>query len=384
MPSKIAYLDNSATTQVCPEAARMVALAMTECYGNPSSLHRMGMDAERLMEEAREKIARTLSCRPAELTFTSGGTESNNLALFGAANALRHRGSRIVTTMIEHPSVLETMRELEQRGFEVVRLKPGSDGRVSPDALHEAVTPDTILISMMAVNNETGAVQPVEEMKKAAKAAGAPALIHCDAVQAYGKLALSPVRLGVDLMSVSAHKIHGPKGCGALYVREGVRITPLLFGGGQEKKLRPGTQAAELIAGFGEAARIAFEGREQNMQHISALRRAVLEALPALHVHVNSPDGAAPHILSIACEGVPSEVMLNHLSSHGVYVSAGSACSRGARSHVLAAMALSPALAGSTLRVSFSRMNTQEDVALFLEQLKAGLDTLRRPGRKGR
>lgn len=381
MPEKTAYLDNSATTQVCPEAARAALDAMTHEYGNPSSLHRPGLAAEHLIEHARAEIARTLGVQPGEITFTSGGTESNNLALLGAAMSRRHEGNRIVTTLIEHPSVLRTVQELERRGFEVIRLTPGRDGKIDPDALMQAVTKDTVLVSMMAVNNETGAVQPVEAMRRAVQAAGAPALVHCDAVQGYGRLDLKPARLGVDLMSLSGHKIHAPKGTGALYVRSGVRLTPQVFGGGQERDLRPGTQAVELIAAFGVAAGIACDGLEEFMAHIAALRARCLAALPTLGVEVNSPADAAPHILSIACPGVPSEVMLNHLSANGVYVSAGSACSRGARSHVLSAMSLPPERLASTLRVSFSRQNTLEDVDLLLEQLAAGLKILRRAPR---
>lgn len=383
MPQKYAYLDNSATTQVCAEAVRAAVDAMTAGFGNPSSLHAMGVCAERVLETARSEVASSMRCGPEEIVFTSGGTESNNTAVFGACRALRHSGRRIVTTAIEHPSVLEAAAALEQEGFEVVRLRPGADGKIAESDLYAAVNADTILVSMMAVNNETGAVQPVAAMKKAAARAGAPALIHCDAVQAFCRLPLDPKRLGFDLMSVSSHKIHGPKGSGALFIRQGVRIPPLMYGGGQEKKRRSGTEAVELAAGFGKAASIAWTGRENIYAGMTALRAACGSRLAALDgVVVNSPDDAVPYILSVSVPGVPSEVMLNFLSANGVYVSAGSACSRGARSHVLAAMNLPGARASSALRVSLSRFSTEEDIALFCDTLAEGIRRLRRPAKR--
>ena len=249
-----AYLDNSATTPVCGEAVEAMKTAVTELWGNPSSLHQKGIEADEMLENARSNIARRLFCRDDEVYFTSGGTESNNLAVQGAAHAMRRRGRRIVTTSVEHPSIEETVKHLESEGFEVIRLGVDRKGRISERELFDAVTPDTVLVSIMAVNNETGTVQPVEAARTAVTRAKSPALIHCDAVQAFGKLPLKPAAMGVDLMTVSSHKIHGPKGVGALYVKKGVRLSPIVFGGLQEEKLRPGTQPMPAIAGFGAAA----------------------------------------------------------------------------------------------------------------------------------
>ena len=249
-----AYLDNSATTPVCSEAVEAMKTAVTELWGNPSSLHQKGIEADEMLENARSNVARRLFCRDDEVYFTSGGTESNNLAVQGAAHAMRRRGRRIVTTSVEHPSIDETVKHLENEGFEVIRLGVDKNGRISERELFEAVTPDTILVSIMAVNNETGTIQPVEAARTAVTRAKSPALVHCDAVQAFGKLPLKPAAMGVDLMTVSSHKIHGPKGVGALYVKKGVRLSPIVFGGSQEEKLRPGTQPMPAIAGFGAAA----------------------------------------------------------------------------------------------------------------------------------
>lgn len=383
------YLDNSATTRVCEEAVEKMADAMLNHYGNPSSLHGMGLDAERIVAGARENIAAALHCKPSELFFTSGGTEANNLAVFGGARALHRRGNRIVTTSIEHPSILNAMRELEKDGFEVIYLNPAADGAVKTEELREAITKETILVSMMLVNNETGAIQPVAEIKKAAAKAKSPALIHCDAVQGFCKVPLRPEKLGVDLLSVSSHKIHGPKGAGALYVRSGARILPLLFGGGQEKGLRSGTEAVPAIAGFGEAARIAYENLNEKISRIRVLRDDCAEKLRKISgVIVNAPssDGKeqkgteayAPHILNFSVPGIRSETMLHFLESEGIYVSSGSACSKGAKSHVLAAMGYSNDIIDSSLRVSFSRYNTENDVNALIEVVTRGLARLER------
>lgn len=367
------YLDNCATTRVCEEAAAKAVEAMTEHYGNPSSLHGLGVDAQSVLTAAREQIAAGLHCDAREIVFTSGGTEANNLAVFGAAKALRRRGERIVTTQIEHSSVARAVDELEKDGFEVVRLKPGEDGSVSETDLMQAVTPRTILVSMMLVNNETGAIQPVNAARRAVKAAGAPALIHCDCVQAFGKLPISPAKLGVDLLSISAHKIHAPKGAGALYVSKSARILPVSRGGGQERGLRSGTEPVPAIAAFGEAARLACEGLHANAMRLLALRTACAELLRGLgFVTVNSPENGAPHILNISAEGVRSEIMLHYLASKGIYVSSGSACGRGEKSPVLAAMSLSNSRIDSALRISFSRYNTIAEVEALANALASG------------
>ena len=371
------YLDNCATTRVCEEAARKALDAMTEHYGNPSSLHTMGVDAESLLRQARERIASLLGCGAGEILFTSGGTESNNLAVFGAAQARRRRGKRIVTTMIEHSSVEGPMARLEKEGFEVVRLRPGPDGSIRAEDLMQAVSGDTILVSLMLVNNETGAVQPIEAARRAVEAAGAPALIHCDAVQAFGKMRVSPRKLGVDLMSLSAHKIHAPKGAGALYVSKGARILPVCEGGGQEKGLRPGTEPVPSIAAFGEAAAVIEAHFTEYTNYIRELRAGCLERLaPLPFITVNSPAGGAPHVLNVSVEGVRSETMLHFLAMREIYVSSGSACSRGARSRVLTAMGLPAARVDSALRVSFSRYNTREDIVRLADALAEGARSL--------
>ena len=373
-----AYLDNSATTRVCPEAAERAVRVMTETYGNPSSLHTKGLEAERELKSARVSVARLLSCEPREVYFTSGGTEANNLALFGAAYARRRLGNRIVTTAIEHSSVLESALELRRQGFDVVLLPPGADGRVSEQALFDAVDDQTILISVMLVNNELGSIQPVEAARRAVRLKKAPALVHVDAVQAFGKIPVRPAKLGADLLSVSAHKIHGPKGVGALYLAKSARILPRVFGGEQEQRLRPGTEALPLIAGFGAAVDALPDQAEERTQ-AAALRDRLLAGLEGIGgVRVNSPTDGLPYILNFSVEGIRSETMLHHLASRGVYVSSGSACAKGKQSHVLEAMDYPAMRIVSALRVSFSRYNTQEDVDQLLAALKEGANTLAR------
>lgn len=376
------YLDNSATTRVCEEAAQKVLDVMLNHYGNPSSLHSMGLDAELIVTGARENIATTLHCKPSEIIFTSCGTEANNLAIFSAANTLRRRGNRIVTTKLEHPSVQNVMHELEKSGFEVIYLSPDTDGIIKADELAAAITPDTILVSMMLVNNETGAIQPIEAVKKAVIKAHSPALIHCDAVQAFCKIPLRPDKLGVDLLTISSHKIHGPKGAGALYVRNGVRLLPMLFGGGQEKGIRSGTESVPAIAGFGKAAQIAFEKLDETSRLTRSLRDYCIEQFkempyvvinaPALALAVSSLDMYAPHIMNISVLGIRSETMLHYLESEDIYVSSGSACSKGAKSHVLAAMSLPDKNIDSALRISFSRFNTLDEAKILIEAVFRG------------
>lgn len=378
------YLDNSATTRVCDEAAQKVMDVMQNHYGNPSSLHSMGVDAEQILNKARENVAAALYCKPSEITFTSGGTESNNLAVFGAVKALRRRGNRIVTTSIEHPSVLNAMRELEKSGFEVVYLDPAADGAIREEDLYSAVNNDTILVSMMLVNNETGTIQPVAAAKKAVKKAQSPALVHCDAVQGFMKIPFRPEKLGIDLVTLSSHKIHGPKGAGALYVRSGARILPIVFGGGQERGLRSGTEPLPAIAGFGEAARIAFEKLSETEKLTRSLKNYCIEELSKIPGIVFNPPAVAdlsdesraalyaPHILNFSVLGIRSETMLHYLESKGVFVSSGSACSKGAKSHVLSSMGLPAAVIDSAIRVSFSRFNTIDDAKALVEGILSG------------
>ena len=375
------YLDNSATTRVCEKSAEKVLELMTQCYGNPSSLHKKGLEAQREVAHARQAVAVSLGAQPREIIFTSGGTEANNLAVLGGAAAGRRRGKRIVTTAIEHPSVLEPMRQLEKEGFEVVFLTPDTDGRVPEEAVLKAVTGDTILISVMAVNNELGSIQPIEVLKKAVKRAGAPALVHVDGVQAYGKLPLRPEKLGIDLLTVSGHKIHGPKGVGALYVSKNARILPRTFGGGQERELRPGTEAAPLIAGLGAAVEELPDWR-QAYSRMEKLRDYTLQKLSGLEgVEVNSPVEGLPSLLNFSALGIRSETMLHFLAQRGIYVSSGSACAKGKQSHVLKAAGLPDSRISSAIRVGFSRENTERDADALAEGVREGLACLARARR---
>ncbi|MDD5887107.1 MAG: cysteine desulfurase family protein [Oscillospiraceae bacterium] len=373
------YFDNSATTKPCQEAVDAAVDALTNRWGNPSSLHKPGDGANRLLTECRKTVAATLRAQPEEIVFTGCGTDSNNLAIFGSALALRRRGKRIVTTDIEHPSVEEPMKRLEEFGFEVVRLPVDSAGTVSKADLTDAVTPKTILVSMMMVNNEVGSIQPVKAAAAAVRRTGAPALIHTDCVQAYGKMPLNPKQLGVDLLSASGHKIHGPKGVGFLYVRKGVRLKPYLLGGGQERGLRSGTEAMPNIAGFAAAA-AAVGDLSANRAHVQALRDSLVEQVQGGVVVVNSAKEALPYVLNLSVPGIPSEVLRNFLSERGIYVSTGSACSKGHRSRVLQEMGLSPERIDSAVRISFSRYNTQEEVDYTAAAIREAIATLRKHG----
>ena len=373
----IHYLDNSATTMVSAAAAEAAVELMTGIYGNPSSLHGMGLAAEREVEHAREAVAKALSVEPKNIIFTSGGTEANNTAVFGVAQALRRRGDRIVVSAVEHSSVYESAARLAQLGFDVVYAPVDSGGTVILDELEKLLTPKTILVSVMSVNNEVGAVQPTDKIAKLVRRLSPEALFHVDAVQAFCKIPLKPKKLGVDLMTVSAHKIHGPKGVGALYIRDGARIAPLIFGGEQQKKLRPGTESAPLIAAFGKAVEEA--DINANLAHVRALRDYAAEKLAAIDgVTVNSPADALPYIINFSVEGIRSETMLHHLEGFGVYVSSSSACSKGKPSHVLTAMGLGRDSVDSSIRVSFSKFSDISDVDALCEGVTDGNNTLQK------
>ena len=375
-PLKEAYLDNSSTTRVCEPAAAKVMELMTENYGNPSSLHTLGFRAEQALTEARRNIAAALGAKEDEVFFTSGGTESNNLAIFGAVYARKRMGMHIVTTQIEHPSVTNAVRQLEKEGWEVTWLQPDREGHILPEAVQEAVRPDTTLVTMMAVNNEVGTILPLDAAAQAIAAKKAPALLHVDAVQGFGKLDLRPERRKIDLLSISAHKIHGPKGVGALYVRKGVRIAPRTFGGGQEHGMRPGTEGLPAIGGFGAAVKAlppVNEGLRQ-AEELAAICREKLLALPG--VEFNSPEDALPYIVNFSVGAVRAETMLHFLAARGVYVSSGSACSKGKQSPVLEAMGLPRERIQAALRVSFSHLNTLEDVDALVEGVREGLASL--------
>ncbi len=372
----IAYLDNSATTRVCPQAAEKALQMMTACYGNPSSLHSLGAAAERELNAARQKVARLLGCRPQEVIFTSGGTESNNLAVLGAAQAKIRAGRHIVTTAVEHASVAAACSELERQGWEVTRLVPDPGAALTAQQVAAACRPDTVLVSVMMVNNETGARFPVDRIVPAVRRAAPGALIHCDAVQAAGKLPLNAARLGLDLMTVSAHKIHGPKGSGALYIRKGARILPRSFGGGQENGLRPGTEALPLHAAFGAAAEALPPFAEQEALYDS-LRRRLTDGLAGREgFALNSPPDGVPYILNLSVLGVRSETLLHFLAERGVFVSSGSACSKGKKSPVLTALGFSGERIDSALRVSFTHTTTPDEVDRFLAALYEAASSL--------
>ncbi len=361
-----AYLDNSATTPLCREAVDKINFALTSCWGNPSSLHANGIAASELLEESRGIIAKKLSCEPEEIVFTSGGTQSNNIAILGAANALKRRGSRIITTSVEHSSVEEPIKYLENQGFDVIRLRVNEGGLIDERQLYAATNPSVVLISIMYVNNEVGTIQPVEFAKRAAMHAGANALIHCDAVQAFGKMPIKPYNMGVDLMSVSSHKIHGPKGAGALFIKKGTRLAPHTLGGLQENKIRPGTEPMPAIAGFAAAAN-ALPDYTSGLEHAGGLRDYFIKNVSSMeNIKINSPLNALPYVTNISVLGIPSEVMLNYLSNMGIYVSSGSACSKGNKSRVLRAMGLNEERINSAIRVSFSRFTTKEEIDYLL------------------
>ena len=373
-----AYLDNSATTQPCKEAVEKMNYALRTCWGNPSSLHSKGIAASELLEEARNNIAKKLSCESDEVFFTSGGTESNNIAVFGAANAQRRRGSRIITTSIEHSSVEESVKALENQGYDVVRLRVNERGVIDERQLYAATNPSVVLISMMYVNNEVGSIQPVEFAKRAVVHSGANALIHCDAVQAFGKVQLKPYNMGVDLMTVSSHKIHGPKGAGALFVKKGTKLVQHSFGGLQENKIRPGTEPLPAIAGFGAAAAAIPDYRE-SLKYVTDLRNYMVAKLRTIEgVRINSPENALPYITNISVEGIPSEVMLNYLSGLGICVSSGSACSNGHKSRVLKAMNLSDDVINTALRISLSVFTTKEEIDYLIGGIASARKTMRR------
>jgi cysteine desulfurase len=364
------YFDNASTTQVCPEAAELMLRVMREEYGNPSSTHAMGRRGKDILETARKNIASALGAGVNEIFFTSGGTEADNWAVFGAAEAFFRRGRHIITTDIEHDAVTKPIKKLESQGWEITWLKPDQTGRISVAAFAEALREDTSFASVILVNNETGALNPIPEMTREIKRHGLGTVFHTDAVQGFCKVPFTPKALGADLITISAHKIHGPKGAGALYIRDGLKLPPLLLGGGQEKEKRSGTEALPAVAGFGEAARLAkaqMDATTASMRKLYGYTVSMLsEKLP--EAVILSP-GDAPHILSLSLPGYKSEVLMNYLEAEGIYVSKSSACKKGARSHVLEAMRLPAEVIDGALRVSFSRYSTKEEAEYFADKL---------------
>ena len=362
------YLDNAATTRVCREAAELMADVMTGRYGNPSSTHAMGREARQLLDEARGRVAAAAGADKTEITFTSGGTESDNWAIFGACEKIRKPG-HIVTSAYEHDAVLEPCRRMEERGWQVTYLAPDADGHVTPEMVAGALRPDTALVSVMLVNNEIGAVNDVAAIAAAVHRQSASA-VHTDAVQALLKVPVNVKKLGVDMMSLSGHKIHGPKGVGALYVRNGFRLPPLIRGGGQENARRSGTEAMPAVCGFGEAVRVGALAMNESVERMRRLRSRIIDGVLAEvpEARVLGP-GDAPHILSLSLPGYKSEILLNLLDAGGVCVSSGSACRRGRRSHVLQAMGYEPKVIDGALRVSLSRYTMEQDADGFVRAL---------------
>ena len=367
------YLDNAATTKPCREAAETVAKAMTELWGNPSAGHAPGREAMAALDQARERVLKALGPggERGSLTFTSGGTEADNLALFGAAKKQIHRGRHIISSKAEHEAVLKCLEELKAEGWAVTLLDPDASGRIPVEAVGEALQPDTVLVSLMLVNNETGGMTDIPRVAELLRERDSRALLHTDAVQAFLKLPFTPKSLGADLITLSSHKICGPKGAGALWCRNGLRLPPLLRGGGQEGGLRSGTEPMPAILGFGAAAE-AMCGHKDLTSRCSALREILRRELPNA-MFLGRPEDCAAHICSLTYPGAKAEVLQNHLDSLGVCVSRGSACAKGRRSHVLEAMGLPPEVIDGALRVSFGPDTTEEEVGEFCRILREGV-----------
>lgn len=381
-----AYFDNSATTRCYPEVAEIVVKTMTEDFGNPSAMHLKGVEAEKYVREAAQTLAKILKVNEKEIIFTSGGTESNNLALFGGADANKRSGNHIITTSVEHAAVGQPAERLEQMGYEVTIVPVDHRGVVQLEALEKALRPDTILVSTMYVNNEVGAVMPVEEIAKLVHEKSPKALYHVDAIQAFGKYRIYPKKAGIDMLSVSSHKIHGPKGVGFLYINEKARIQPQILGGGQQAGMRSGTDNVSGIAGLGVAAKMVYTDFDKKIEHMYQLKERLAEGflkLPDVRLNGMEIREGAPQILSASFLGVRSEVLLHTLEEKGIYVSAGSACSSHKRkaAGTLSAMGMEAAQRESTLRFSFSEENTFEEVDYALEVIGQVLPMLRRYSR---
>ncbi len=379
------YLDNSATTRTFPEVAELMSKIMCEDYGNPSSMHNKGVQAERYVRYGRETLAKILKVNEKEIYFTSGGTESDNLALIGCAMANYRAGKHLITTKIEHPAILQTMHYLEDQGFEVTYLSVDGKGQISLQELQNAMRKDTILVSMMHTNNEIGAVEPIAEAGRLIKSMNPSTLFHVDAVQGFGKYRIYPKRMGIDLLSVSGHKIHGPKGVGFLYIGEKVKIHNIIYGGGQQKNLRSGTENVPGIAGMAKAAEMLYNHLEEDAERLYSLKNYFCEGLRKIpDIRINNPEGmeGAPHIVSLSVKGVRSEVLLHALEDRGIYVSAGSACSSNkphtAGSATMKAIKLPEELLDSTLRFSMSVYTTREELDYTLQVMYDIIPMLRK------
>ena len=386
------YLDNSATTKVFPEVAELMTKVMCEDYGNPSSMHRKGVEAEQYIRYAKETLAKLLKVSEKEIIFTSGGTESDNMALIGCAMANMRRGRHLITTKIEHPAILQTMHYLESQGFRVTYLPVDKTGRIRLEDLHSAISPDTILVSIMYVNNEIGSLQPIAEAGALIKKINPNILFHVDAVQGFGKFRIYPKKMNIDLMSVSSHKIHGPKGVGFLYVGERVKMLPINYGGGQQKNMRSGTENVPGIAGMTFAAEKIYENFDTDMDKLYELKEYFIKGVKRIEgIQVNGliPDeqdvrGTAPHVVSVSVAGVRSEVLLHALEDKGIYISAGSACAsnKPQTSETLKAIGLQREFWDSTIRFSFSVFTTKEEIDYTLQVLYDMIPMLRKYTRR--
>lgn len=377
------YFDNSASTRVLDSVKDIVVKTMTEDYANAAAKHRKGMEAEQYIREARKIIAGTLKAAEKEILFTSGGSESNNMALIGTALANQRAGRHIISTAVEHPSVYNPLTYLEELGFEITFLPVDHNGHISLQQLEESIRPDTILVSVMYVNNEVGAVEPIEEISRIIKAKNPSVIFHVDAIQAYGKYVIRPKKQGIDLLSVSGHKIHGPKGVGFLYIRSGVKIKPLIYGGGQQNNLRSGTENVPGAAGLGVAAKEMYTNHEEKIRRLTELKDYMTDRLGEIEgTSINSKKGAgsAPQIVSVSFEGVRSEVLLHALEDKGIYVSSGSACSshHPGISGTLKGIGVAQKYLDATIRISFGIFNTKEEIDYCIDTLKELLPVLRR------
>lgn len=372
------YLDNAATTKPCGEAVSAAVDAMTENYGNPSSLHRAGLDAQLAVDRARKAIAASIGADSSEIYFTSGATESNNLALRGISAAYGRKRRKLVISSVEHASVDETASALEKNGFEIVRISPRDDGRFYADDFISACDENTCLVSMMLVNNETGYIMPVRETFMAVKRSFPEIITHCDCVQGYMKLLIKAASLGADLISLSAHKIHGVKGVGAIYIKKGVRVIPIVTGGKQEKGIRSGTESVPLIAAFGAAVDKFRPTIAERYERVSQLKAHLLGKMGGIeNVAVNSPSDGSPYVINISAVGKRSEIMLHFLESKGIYVSSGSACSKGQQSGVLGEFGISGKRADGAVRISITAQTTEEELDEFAEALAEGMTKIR-------
>ena len=373
------YLDNSATTKPCESAVKAMNSAMVETWGNPSSLHRLGVEAEAIVNDVRQRIAELINCREDEIYFTGSGTESNNMAIIGAAESLKRRGNKIVTTSVEHPSVLNTCKYLSENGFEVTYIKPQKDGHILADDILNAVDDKTILVTMMLVNNETGCIFPVSEVAESLKERKSRALLHSDCVQAFGKINIDVEELGVDLLTASGHKIHGPKGIGFLYKSKKINnLKPIIHGGNQEKGLRSGTESVPLIAALGGA--LDELCINSSLSNVKRLHTYAVEKLGTMDgVVINSPTkNILPYIINVSVLGYRSEILLHFLETKDIFVSSGSACSKGKGSHVLNEMGLNPDLTDSALRISFSKNTTTDEIDKLCDAVREAQNSLRR------